>query len=332
MEQLPTVVRVPSRNSRVHGTLASIGRWTLVAIVLGFALIGFLHVTRGTAVCHVLGVSSDRTPIAVAAPEFALMAAMATGAWLGPGNRVDVLLNGDGTYPQLWEDLRSAKESITPQLYYGAPGRMADNLGQALIERAKAGVRVLVLYDAFGTVDMPAGQATRSEPWASSSSRSVRYAFHAPSRTEPLARSRHCHRQSYRMDRRLRHRRQVVWRWTDERVLAGNQCALRGSSGQAAAGRVRGRVGRSHRRDVDRACHAVATRERRGRRGVVYTTPTLGSTAAERLFALSIAGAQHTLYITNSYFAPERSFIDLLAAAAKGGSMSVSLRLVHEPT
>ena len=67
-----------------------------------------------------------------------------------------MLLNGDETYPRLWEDLRSAKQSITLQLYYGAPGRMADTLGQILIERAKAGVRVLVLYDAFGTVDIPA--------------------------------------------------------------------------------------------------------------------------------------------------------------------------------
>ena len=49
------------------------------------------------------------------------MATMATGAWLAPGNRVEVLLNGDGTYPRLWEDLRSAKQSITLQLYLRCP-------------------------------------------------------------------------------------------------------------------------------------------------------------------------------------------------------------------
>jgi len=90
--------------------------------VLGLALIGFLHLTRGTAVRHVRGVSSDGTPIAVGEAEFPLMATMATGAWLAPGNRVEVLLNGDETYPRLWEDLRSARHSITLQLYYGAPG------------------------------------------------------------------------------------------------------------------------------------------------------------------------------------------------------------------
>ena len=53
--------------------------------------------------------------------------------------------------------------------------------------------------------------------------------------------------------------------------------------------------------------------------GLLYTTPTLGSTAAERFFALSIGAARKTLYITNAYFAPDRSFIDLLAAAAQRG-------------
>ncbi len=34
---------------------------------------------------------------------------------------------------------------------------------------------------------------------------------------------------------------------------------------------------------------------------------------------MSIGGARKTLYITNSYFAPDRNFIELLAAAARRG-------------
>lgn len=78
-------VRVPSRKSRVRGVLGRVGRWTLVVVVLGLALIGFLHLTRGTAVRHVRGVSSDGTPIAVGDPEFPLMATMATGPIRGCG-------------------------------------------------------------------------------------------------------------------------------------------------------------------------------------------------------------------------------------------------------
>lgn len=53
--------------------------------------------------------------------------------------------------------------------------------------------------------------------------------------------------------------------------------------------------------------------------GLLYTAPTLGSTAAERFFALSIGAARKTLYITNAYFAPDCNFIDLLTAAAQRG-------------
>ena len=53
--------------------------------------------------------------------------------------------------------------------------------------------------------------------------------------------------------------------------------------------------------------------------GLLSTSPTLGSTAAERFYALSIAAARKTLYITNLYFAPDRSFVEMLAAAARRG-------------
>src|SRR5688500_16314049 len=89
--------------SRVIATLGKVGRWTLAVTVLCLALIGFLQLTRGTAVRHVRGVATDGSPISVSEPEFPLIATMATGAWLAPGNHVEVMLNGDGTYPRLWE-------------------------------------------------------------------------------------------------------------------------------------------------------------------------------------------------------------------------------------
>src|SRR4029453_4148247 len=53
--------------------------------------------------------------------------------------------------------------------------------------------------------------------------------------------------------------------------------------------------------------------------GLLHTSPTLGSTPAERFFALSIAGARKTLYLTNAYFAPDRNFVELLIGAAQRG-------------
>jgi cardiolipin synthase len=54
--------------------------------------------------------------------------------------------------------------------------------------------------------------------------------------------------------------------------------------------------------------------------GLLYASPTLGSTAAERFLALSIAGARKTLYVTNAYFAPDENFVALLAQAARRGA------------
>lgn len=59
--------------------------------------------------------------------------------------------------------------------------------------------------------------------------------------------------------------------------------------------------------------------------GLLNASPTLGSTAAERFLALSIAGARKTLYVTNSYFAPDESFVQLLTEAAQRG---VDVRLL----
>jgi cardiolipin synthase len=53
--------------------------------------------------------------------------------------------------------------------------------------------------------------------------------------------------------------------------------------------------------------------------GVLFTQPTTGSTPAERFLVLTIAGAKHTLYITNSYFVPDDDFRRLLMKAAKRG-------------
>ena len=62
--------------------MGEVARGTLIAVVVLLAFIGFLHLTRGTAVKHVRGVGADGAPVAVSEPEFALSVAMLTGASL----------------------------------------------------------------------------------------------------------------------------------------------------------------------------------------------------------------------------------------------------------
>jgi cardiolipin synthase len=53
--------------------------------------------------------------------------------------------------------------------------------------------------------------------------------------------------------------------------------------------------------------------------GILHASPSVGSTEAERFLALSIAGARKTLYITNSYFVPDRDFRRMIADASRRG-------------
>jgi cardiolipin synthase len=294
--------------------------WTIRVIVIAFALVGALHLTRGTAVRHVRGVAADGVPISVSEPEFPLMATMATGAWLAPGNRVEVTQNGDETFPRLWEDLRSARQSITLQLYYGAPGRMASTLTGILRERAAAGVRVFVLYDAFGTVDIPPAHrdALRSAGVVVEPFRPIRLS------TLHLAQNR-SHVRGVVVDGRIGWtggfgiddkwlgdgRRNGSWRETNVRfegpAVRQLQAAFVTGWVEATGVMITGRV------TIEQFSDGVTAA------GLLYTAPTLGSTAAERFFALSIAAARKTLYITNAYFAPDRNFIGLLIAAAQRG-------------
>ena len=310
---------VSVRNNPVMQTLSRAGRWMLIVIVLGLALIGFLHLTRGTAVRHVRGVTVDGAPISVSEPEFPLMATMATGAWIAPGNRVEVMLNGDGTYPRLWEDLRSAQRSITLQLYYGAPGGMADTLSEILRGRAKAGVRVFVLYDAFGTVDIPANHrdALRAAGIVVEPFRPIRIS------TLHLAQNR-SHVRGIVIDSKVGWtggfgiddkwlgdgHSNGSWRETNVRfegpAVRQLQAAFAAAWVEATGVMFTGRA-------------TIELEQNGATAGLLYTAPTLGSTAAERFFALSIAGARKTLYVTNSYFAPDRNFIDLLVSAARRG-------------
>ena len=55
------------------------------------------------------------------------------------------------------------------------------------------------------------------------------------------------------------------------------------------------------------------------RAGLLFTAPTIGSTAAERFLALAIRSARSRLYIANSYFVPNEEFRRLLSNAADAG-------------
>jgi cardiolipin synthase A/B len=303
---------------RVFKRIAVIGG---ILVVLLFALIGALTVTRGTPVRRVLAVGDDQLP-AVRDSLFTRTLELFAGVRIEPGNRMEVLPNG-ATYPRLWHDLRSAQRTITVQMYFSKPGAVADSMAAYLMDRARAKVRVLLLLDAFGS------QELRGE-WVDRVKRSgVEVAWLRPLRWYTLHKAvQRSHVRAVVVDGRVGYtggfgladywlgdgRSKDEWRETNARfegpAVAQLQATFAAGWAEATGELITGDV-----YFPATAFAEVGTVQA----GLLHSVPTIGSTPAERFLALSISGARQTLYISNSYFVPDDDFRELLIRAAKRG-------------
>ncbi len=75
----------------------------------------------------------------------------ALGTEMVPYNAADLLQNGDETFGALLAGIRAARESINIELYIFDHGTVATEFARALCERARAGVEVRLLVDAWGS-------------------------------------------------------------------------------------------------------------------------------------------------------------------------------------
>ena len=294
--------------------------WAILGLVAVIAVIGLLFITRGTAVRRVRGIGPDALSLGPNEDNFPIAVALLTGAPIVAGNSVELALDG-GVFPRLWNDLQSAQVSITVQMYYAGKGDVTKTLGEILTERARSGVRVYLLYDAFGAKALGGEYAQRLR------SAGARVLPFRPLRFANLwVIQNRSHIRGVVIDSRIgwtggfgfddkwlgEGRTATGWRDTSVRFEGPAVLQLVGAfaaSWSEASGELyTGRTAPTQRE------HGVAAA------GLLYTAPTLGSTPAERYLALSIAGAQHRLYITNAYFAPDKNFVALLVDAARRGA------------
>jgi cardiolipin synthase len=301
-----------------------LGLVLLGIVVVLFAIVGALTMTRGTPVRMVIARGDHDGPPPVTDSLFARTMELYTGVHIEPGNRVEELLNGNGTYPRLWADLAAARQTITIQMYYALPSTVADSLKAHLIERARAKVRVLLLLDAFGS-------QTLKEEWRDSlTAAGVQVALLRRLRWYGLHNAiDRSHVRAVVIDGRIGYtggfgladywlgdgRREEQWRETNVRfegpAVAQLQAAFAAAWAEARGELLTGEVFFPRPTFTSPAGATQA--------GLLFTAPTSGSTPAERFLALSIAGARKTLYVTNSYFVPDDDFRRLLLDAARRG-------------
>jgi cardiolipin synthase len=94
--------------------------------------------------------------IVVGEPSFFRTIEAHTDAPIVGGNRIEVLLNGNETFPAILRDIRAAKSTITFAQYLYEGGSIAREIAQAFAERGRAGVKVRILLDDHGSGSAPA--------------------------------------------------------------------------------------------------------------------------------------------------------------------------------
>ena len=261
-------------------------------------------------------------------PAFRSTLVAYTGNAVVPGNRVEVLLNGDQIVPAKIAAIRAARKSITYAQYVFEEGAPAADTAQALAERCRAGLPVHVLLDAVGALAMP----VQYRDWMVEAG---------------------CQVASYR----------PLTPWTFDRVNERNHrrilvvdgvVGFTGGSGTSGKWSGNGKQD-GHWRDTDVRVEGPVVEQLQGAfaenwleatgvalggpayfprplevKGgvdaqVVRSSPAGGSVAMYTMFLLAMTAARRSIYITNPYFVPDEKMVETLIQARRRGVRVVLL-------
>lgn len=78
-----------------------------------------------------------------------------SGFELTRGNRADLLINGEATFQSIFSGIAQAQDYVLVQFYMFHDDGLGRRMQHALIERARSGVRVFMLYDEVGSKGLP---------------------------------------------------------------------------------------------------------------------------------------------------------------------------------
>lgn len=253
--------------------------------------------------------------------EFARLLETFTQAPLRQGNLVSVLRNGHEICPALLDAINAAEETISFSTYIWWTGKASQEISDALARRARDGLEVRVLIDAFGSAKL------KREVVEGLKEAGAKVAWFRPPHWYDLHRANNrMHRRILVVDGRLGFAGGVgiaeawegdlahpgLWRETHLRIEGPAVRDLVGAFvenwaeavGEVLAGR-----------------HLPELRPLEGGVPVLITrsSATGGSTAVQELLSAVVLGARHRLWITTAYFAPGSGYVDELCAAARRG-------------
>jgi len=256
-----------------------------------------------------------------------------TDAPIASENRIEVLLNGDETFPSMLREIRKAKSTITFAQYLYEDGSIARELAQAFAERCRAGVKASILLDRHGSGKAPSGIIATMKDGG------CHVEYFRRVEADGIIFPWKLLRYNYRSHRRV--------------LVIDGRIGFTGGYGISAAWTGNGRTPQ-HWRDTNariqgpvvsflQAAFAESWLETTGiaiggdgyfprlepsgnvPAQIVKSSPTGGSFQNYMLFLLSINSAKKSILITNPYFIPDSVMTKALVKAASRGVRVVVL-------
>lgn len=247
------------------------------------------------------------------------------GVLLGPpiidGNKVEVLLNGDQIFPSMLKAIREAKQTITLETYIYWSESIGKEFSEALIERARAGVKVHVMLDFIGSIKMEEASMDAMKAAGIKLQR-----FHKPVWWKFTKLNNRTHRKVLVVDGKIGFTGGVgiadQWRgsgqdkkhWRDthfrvEGPVVGQMQAVFNDNWTKATGTV-----------LDGPTYFPALEPVGGHAAQMFSSsPSGGSESMLLMYLMSITAAKDTIHLSASYFVPDELTVKALVAAAKRG-------------
>ena len=244
-----------------------------------------------------------------------------TGTAFTEGNQLSILRNGDRIFPAMLAAIEEAGRSVDLMTYVYWKGDIAERFADALSAAAQRGVRVRLLIDAVGGLQIEKGLVDRMDD----AGVHVEW-FRKPWLNSPLKQNHRCHRKVLIVDEKVGFTGGVgiaeewcgdargadEWRDTHIEVRGPAVDGLAAAFAQNWA-----ESGRDLYDDNDRFPQQPQTGATVAQ--VVRGSASIGWDDLQTTFRVMLDSATERLKLATAYFAPDQFFLDRLCAAAQRG-------------
>ncbi|MFD7027331.1 phosphatidylserine/phosphatidylglycerophosphate/cardiolipin synthase family protein [Streptomyces sp. NPDC059917] len=237
------------------------------------------------------------------------------------GNHVRPLRNGDEIFTAMLDAVASARHTVDMMTFVYWKGDIARRFAEALAERARDGVRVRLLLDGFGSRLIEQDLLDRMERAG------VHVAwFRKPAFLSPLKQNHRCHRKVLVVDERTAFTGGVgiAEEWCGDarnpREWRDTHAEVRGPAVDGIAAAFAQNWAECHPELFD-ARDRFVDHEPAGSAvvQVVRGSAAFGWQDMQTLMRVVLESAEERVRLATAYFAPDRYFVDLLAATARRG-------------